>query len=132
MKKILKRSSVVFILLLAICSACMFTACSNVEGKYKLKGIIMGYELYEVGDTFASEKLTEDYITLEMRSGGVFTLKTIENGNEYTMEGTWSKKEENGSNKVLLNLGYEVRGVYCKDGEIVLYYNTYAVILEKA
>ncbi len=83
---------------LAVICVCALVACGGVEGTYKLYSMKMGNKEIKMGEEFSiglgSIKLSEDLMTLELKSDGTAVMTVKMGGEGMTEEGTWKTNEE--------------------------------------
>lgn len=79
---------------LAVICVCALVACGGVEGTYKLYSMKMGGVEITLGEEMEGIVLSEDVMTLELKSGGKVVAKSKMGGAEITEEGEWKLNDE--------------------------------------
>ena len=62
----------------------------NYVGEWKLSYIKMGEEKFEIGELTEGIVVSEDFLTLNIKSDGTFSMSTLLGG-EIEFNGTWEK-----------------------------------------
>ncbi len=105
---------------LAVICVCAFVACgSGVEGTYKFYSLKMGGMEIKVGEEMEGMALSEDFMTLELKSNGTVVAKNKMAGEELTEEGTWKTNEED-KTKVDITLDGETKTATIDGDELVI------------
>ena len=86
MKKLLIA---VAVFMLAV-SCLMFTACGGVEGTYKMSYMEIDGTRYYAGTVVDGQYLSEEYVTLEMKSDKTCIFSQM----GYPINGTWEKVDD--------------------------------------
>ena len=137
MKKNLSKIVVFVIIALSMCSLCLLGACGNgLEGKYKLKAVIYRYNVYEASDVTEGSAMGEffsEFKELEVKSDGTVLIKITQSDKEYVTQGSWLKNDENDSKKIFWkeDRNSTFSEAYFVNGELIVYYNGYVLVLEK-
>ena len=92
----MKRVKLFLATLLTVVLALFCLAGCSVEGTYKLSKIVVENgdqkTVYRLGDEFQGETLTKDFVVLELKENGKFTLVMGKGEDQMIKNGTWKEK----------------------------------------
>lgn len=100
----------------------LFAACdSGVEGTYKFYSMTEGDQTIKVGDEVEGVTLSEDYMTIEIKSDGTFTIsiKNLASGESRGQSGTWETNAED-AGKIDLTVDGETITVSVSGGTLTM------------